>query len=163
MYQASVPVALQALDRALHLLDHATPPMLNARLHPEMFNCAEQFEITAGFARRATLPLIGRTVMEVDCAYDADSLRAHLQATHAEIAALTRTDFAGAADRRIVHRAGFADLDQSAEDYLQHFAIPNLWFHLSMAFAILRAEGAPVGKTDFDGLHAYPAGFSWVE
>ncbi|MDX8353771.1 DUF1993 domain-containing protein [Cognatiyoonia sp. IB215182] len=163
MYQASVPVALQALERALVLLGHATPQMLNARLHPQMFNCAEQFEITAGFARRATFPLIGREVVEADSVLDRDSLRGHLQNTYAEIAALTPEDFVGAEDRRITHRAGFADLEQSAQDYLQHFAIPNLWFHLSMAFAILRAEGAPVGKAEFDGLHAYPPGFSWVE
>ncbi|MDX8347574.1 DUF1993 family protein [Cognatiyoonia sp. IB215446] len=163
MYDAAVPVALQALDRALALLDHATPAMLAARLHPDMFSCAEQFEITAGFALRATLPLIGRAVTEQETLHDREALRVHLLAAQSEIKALKPEDFAGVEDRRIVHRAGFADLDQSAQEYLQHFAIPNLWFHLSMAFAILRAEGAPVSKADFDGLHVYPPGFSWVK
>ncbi|MEM9787559.1 MAG: DUF1993 family protein [Pseudomonadota bacterium] len=163
MYDAAVPVALQALDRALALLDHATPDMLAARLHADMFNCAEQFEIVAGFALRATLPLVGRDVVERDCPHDIEALRVHLRSVRDEISTLTPADFHGAAVRRIRHRAGLADLDQSGTEYLHHFAIPNLWFHLSMAFAILRAEGAAVGKADFDGLHAYPAGFSWVD
>ena len=62
---------------------------------------------------------------------------------------------------RTTHRAGFAYLDQSAADYLHQFAIPNLWFHLSMAYAILRQAGADVGKADFDGLHSYPTGFAF--
>ena len=161
MFDAAVPGALQALDRAQVLLDHATPAMLEARLHADMFNCAEQFEITAGFALRATLPLVGREVVQRECAHDAISLKAHLIMASTEIQALTPAQFEGAAERRIIHRAGFADLDQSGADYLHHFAIPNLWFHLSMAFAILRAGGALVGKAEFDGLHAYPPGFSW--
>ncbi len=162
MFAASVPVALQALDRAGVLLGHATPDMLATRLHPDMFNCAEQFEIVAGFALRATLPLAGRTIAERPCAHDANSLLAHLNAARAEIMTLRPADFEGAAERRIIHRAGFADLDQSGADYLHHFAIPNLWFHLSMAFAILRNHGAPVGKAEFDGFHAYPPDFRFV-
>lgn len=157
MYQASVPVALQALDRAVALLDHATPEMLAARLHPGMFSCAEQFCTVASFALRATFPLAGKEIPELSD----DDPRAALIAARDTLTALDPKDFEGADTRRISHRAGFADLDQSAQDYLQHFALPNLWFHLSMAFAILRQQGAEIGKADFDGLHAYPAGFSW--
>ncbi len=161
MYAASVPVAVQALDQALVLLDRATPDMLSARLHPEMFDCATQFQLVAGFALRATLPLLGREIPQSDVSKDRFDLRRHLIAVRAQLMSLTPQDFEGAATRRIEHRAGFADLDQSGAAYLHHFALPNLWFHLSMAFAILRAQGAPIGKAEFDGLHGYPAGFSW--
>ncbi|WP_341366448.1 DUF1993 family protein [Yoonia sp. BS5-3] len=161
MYQAAVPVVRQALDQALVLLDHATPDQLAARLHPNMFDCATQFQLVAGFALRATFPLVGRDVPELSSGKDAPALRDALLRAQAEVSALTPADFAEAGKRRIQHRAGFADLDQSGTAYLQHFALPNLWFHLSMAFAILRAEGALVGKAEFDGLHRYPEGFSW--
>ena len=73
--------------------------------------------------------------------------------------ALDPAAFAGAETRRIRHRAGFADLDQSGADFLHLYGMPNFLFHASMAFAILRANGVAVGKADFDGLHDYPPGF----
>ncbi len=161
MFGASVPVALQALDQALVLLDKATPAMLTARLAPGLFTCAEQFQTVAGFALRATYPLAGKDVPELDYPADMEGLRAALSAAQSLVGALTVADFDGSAERQITHQAGFADLTQSAPDYLQHFALPNLWFHLSMAYAILRQQGAPVGKADFDGLHAYPADFAF--
>jgi len=77
----------------------------------------------------------------------------------AALGALAPPDFAGAEGRRITHRAGFADLDQSAAEFLHLFGMPNFIFHATMGFAVLRAEGLDIGKADFDGLHDYPAGF----
>jgi hypothetical protein len=154
---------LQALDRAEALLQHATPDMLSARLHPDMFDCARQFAAAAGFALRATFPLAGQDVPDGDFGHDAADLQARIADARARIATLTPADFTDAATRRIVHRAGFAALDQSGADYLHHFALPNMWFHLSMAFAILRQQGAPIGKAAFDGLHSYPDGFSFPD
>ncbi len=157
MYTASVPVALQALDQALILIDKAAPEMLAARLHPGMFDCAGQFCTVASFALRGTFPLTDREPPDLP---QTDPYRA-LEIARAAVMSLQPTDFADADHRRIVHRAGFADLNQSAQAYLQHFAQPNLWFHLSMAFAILRQHGADIGKTAFDGLHEYPTGFAF--
>lgn len=67
--------------------------------------------------------------------------------------------FQGAETRRIRHRAGFAQLDQPGAEYLQLFALPNFFFHLSMGFAVLRQGGIEIGKSDYDGLHDYPQGF----
>ena len=78
------------------------------------------------------------------------------------VRALTDADFEGAATRQITHVAGDARLEQTGADYLRLFALPNLWFHLSMAFAIARRSGLPVGKADYDGWHQYAPGFSFV-
>lgn len=158
MHALAVPPVLQALGQAQRLLAKATPEMLEVRLAPGMFTCAEQFSTVAGFGLRAVLPLVGRDVPELPFP-PADALKA----AEAIVRTLTPEDFAGAKDRVISHRAGFADLSQPAADYLQCFALPNLWFHLAMAYAALRQAGAPVGKADFDGLHAYPVGFSFDE
>jgi len=159
MFSQSVPVALQAVDRALALLDKATPEMLSGRLHADMFDCADQFRTVASFALRATFSLTQRPMPDMAEGDPKDMLRS----ARAAVMSLTEADFAGASEQRIRHRAGFADLDQSASDYLQHFALPNLWFHLSMAFAIMRQQGADIGKADFDGLHGYPTGFSFED
>jgi len=42
------------------------------------------------------------------------------------------------------------------------YAMPNFFFHLCMAYALLRAQGVPLGKPDFDGWHRYAPGFSFV-
>ena len=121
-----------------------------------MFTCEEQLETVAGFALRATYPLTGKTAPELPGgAVDA------LAAAKNAVKALRPAAFDGAETRVIAHRAGFAELSQPAIAYLQNFALPNLWFHLAMAYAVLRQAGAPVGKADFDGLHAYRTGFSF--
>jgi hypothetical protein len=75
------------------------------------------------------------------------------------LATLEPAAFAAAESRRIRHRAGFADLDQTGAEFLHLFGLPNFMFHLSMGFAVLRQRGLDIGKADFDGLHEYPHGF----
>jgi hypothetical protein len=162
LHDAAILPVRMALARAGHLLDLAAASpvvvsLLTARLAPDMMNAAGQIRTVGGFALRSTFPLTGRPVPHGRFADDLRGLRAHLAFASAEIAQLTPADFADAATRRILHRAGEADLDHSGADYLQLFALPNLWFHLSMAYAIFRAKGLAIGKADFDGLHAYPA------
>ena len=149
--------ALHALDRAEVLLALGeSAGLMEVQLGPGMWNFREQIACTAGFARRAVLPLTGAEVGEVDFPDDADGLRAWIASVRAEVEAAE-----GPVPPEIAHRAGFAELRQDPLDYAARFALPNLWFHLSMAYAILRANGVAVGKAEFDGLHDYPEGFAW--
>lgn len=163
VFAASVPPALQALERANALLHRPDvgPKELSARLAPDMFDCASQLRTVAIFALRATWPLTGRDYEQRQFDTSAFGLRARIGHAQGQIGLLTPADFAGANTRTISHRAGFADLTQTGADYLHHFALPNLWFHLSMAYATLRANGVLLGKADYDGLHNYPAGFNF--
>lgn len=143
--------ALHALDRAEALLAIAVAhDLLAARLAPDMWTLRQQLFSAIGFSRRTVLPLQGTAPDRVEPDLTEDGLRAAIFAARAEIAASD-----GPTPDRIAHLAGEATLDQSPEDYLGTFALPNLWFHLSMAYAILRAAGVEMGKADFDGLHAY--------
>ena len=162
LYTAAVSSAEQALRQAGHLLDKveatgAPLPLLSATLTPGMLNCAAQLRTIAGFALRATFPLTARAVSPARFEDDLPGLRAWLAFAQAQIETLETADFAGAEMREITHRAGEAALTQDGATYLYLFALPNLWFHLGMAYAILRAQGLPVGKADFDGWHIYPA------
>lgn len=143
--------ALHALDRAEALLAIAARhDLLGERLAPDMWTLRQQLFSAIGFTRRAVLPLNGIAPERVEADLTEDGLRAAIFAARAEIAAAD-----GPTPERIAHVAGEATLDQTAEDYLATFALPNLWFHLSMAYAILRAAGVDIGKADFDGLHVY--------
>jgi len=163
LYTASVPAARAALARALGLcarIGQSGGPdaLLAARLAPGMFDCAGQLRCVAGFALCATFPLTGQPLPEPPHAPGLAGLVARMDQADAAIAALSSDAFANATTRIVRHRAGMADLAQTGSDYLHLFALPNLWFHLSMAYAILRAQGLPLGKADLDGLHHYPPG-----
>jgi uncharacterized protein len=163
MFSAAVPPALQALERANALLQRPDvgPNELAARLAPDMFDCASQLRTVAIFALRATWPLTNRDPEQKQFEASPYGLRARIGHAQGQIGLLTKADFEGSETRQITHRAGFADLTQTGADYLHLFALPNLWFHLSMAYATLRASGVPLGKADYDGLHSYPPGFSF--
>ena len=167
LHTLSTQTALRGLARNRHLLDLIdgrgdAARLLSLRLAPDQFDCAEQIRTVTIFALRTTMPLVGRPWTLANWDANAPALRAQITGAARAIAALTVDDFADAPDRTITHKAGDAVLNQTAQDYLIQFAAPNLWFHLSMAYAILRQNGVPVGKADFDGLHAYPADFSFV-
>lgn len=162
LFSASVPVFRHYLARARRLVDYASEDtaLLTARLAPDMLTCAEQFATAAGFSLRSTFPLVGEPVPQFpDLDMDASGLEARIAFAEEKLATLLPTSFEGAETRRVRHRAGFAELDQSGQDFLTLFGMPNFLFHLSMAFAILRQNGVEVGKSDFDGLHDYPHGF----
>ena len=159
MIETARSSALHALRRAEHLLGHAqAADLLQARLAEGMFTFENQIATAASMARRSVLMLVGQEAPHGPYAKGADGLRARIETARADIRACE-----GAALERVTHRAGFADLEQTAEDYVARFALPNLWFHVSMAYAILRANGVEIGKADFDGLHRYPEGFAFED
>ena len=59
--------------------------------------------------------------------------------------------FEGGEDRRIELRFPGVELDFDGQGYLTSFAVPNFYFHLSMAYAILRNRGVELGKRDYLG------------
>ncbi len=153
LYAASVPVFRHYLGRAQDMAERAGPDMMAAQI-ADAFPAVQQFATAAGFALRIACPLAGREVPDLPRA-----LGPRLAVVRATLGAMKPAEFEGAGARVISHKAGFATLDQTAEQFLYLFGLPNFFFHLTMGYAALRAAGVPLGKEDFDGLHAYPADF----
>lgn len=165
LHQLATQTAIRALARVQHLVDviAARPDaaaLLDARLAADQLGCADQLRMANGFALRCVMPLLLRPWALANEGGTVEDLQAQVKQAARDIAGVAVADFAGAASRRIQHRAGDALIRQTATDYLIQFAIPNQWFHLTTAFAILRAEGVEIGKADYDGLHQYPKGFA---
>ena len=164
--------AVRSLDGALMRLDEMlrrigdwpedrVAALLDSRLTPDMFTFAQQVRMAVQFALRTALPLAGHPLPAPPAARaELAELLARI-ATAREALDLPEAAFEGAEARRMRERAGFADLDLGASDFLLRFGLPNFWFHLTTAYALMRAAGAPVGKADIDGLHDYPPGFSF--
>ena len=166
LYSASVPVFLRYLDRLTGLLDAAqahgdrqgqpADALLCARLAPDMADFAAQVMMAAGFALRACFPLAGQAVPpDGGFAPTLDGLRQRIAAVKGLIGALQPHQFQGGNARLLQSKAGLQQVSLPAELFLLQYALPNFFFHLSVAYSILRSRGVRVGKADFDGFHVY--------
>jgi uncharacterized protein len=165
LFECSKPVFEHYLGRIDHLLgklDLTGQHGLTRSLQRDAFTAGEHFRTAQGFVLRTLFPLIGKPIPEIaESGTDLPALLHRGNAIRALIAPVRPDDFIGASNRIIEHRAGDAELEHSATDFLTLYAMPNFFFHLTSAYAILRQTGMMIGKGDFDGWHSYPAGFSF--
>lgn len=163
LYAASVPVFKQLLTALGEVLNkaeaHATArkiepdALLQARLYPDMFPLIRQVQIAVDFAKGASARLAG---VDVPSFADDDKTFADLHAKLAQILAFIATldaaQIDGQESREIVLRPG-TDKEKrlTGQDYLLHYALPQFFFHVTTAYAILRHNGVEVGKRDFMG------------
>lgn len=156
-FAEAVPRAVKTyLGRTAHILTRVSQEedaarLLSVQLAPDMFDTGFNFAIAIQFAARALSPPAGLDVPEIPEVYTCESLLGY----HREISALIRPIDAADLTRPVSHVAGEAHLTQTPEDYVALFALPNMLFHLSLAYAGLRHGGMQIGKADFDGLHVY--------
>jgi uncharacterized protein len=155
LYAAAVPVFLHYLTQMSGMLGKGD---LTAQIG-DAFPAGQQFATAVGFTLRVSCPLAGRDVPQLQGGLDAPGIKARIGVADAALRALSEKEFEGAEARVIRHQAGQAMLEQTGADFLYLYGLPNFFFHLTMGYAALRAAGADLGKADFDGLHAYEAGF----
>jgi len=162
MSNASIPVfeiglnALSAiLDKAeAYAEDKSIDPtaLLSARLFPDMFALTRQVQSACDQAKNGGARLAGidppryedneKTIAE---------LKARIAKTLAFLKTLDARTIDGAADREITLSLGPKKAHMKGADYLNHFALPNFYFHLTTAYDLLRHCGVEVGKLDFLG------------
>lgn len=163
MYAASIPVFKQMLGSLSAVLtkaeahcvakkiDPATLP--NDRLAPDMLNLIKQVQIACDFGKSTPARLSG---VEVPSWEDKEQTYADLQARIAKTLAYMETfkpaDIDGSEAREIVIGAGTPRERRFAgQPYLLHYSLPNFFFHVTTAYAILRHNGVELGKKDFMG------------
>jgi hypothetical protein len=162
MYQAAVPVFLQGLTSCSALLDKAAAhareqgidptEMLEARLAPDMFPMKRQVQIASDHAKGAVARLAGLEVPSYqDTETSFEELKDRLSRTAAFVRSIEPARIDGAEDKEIHLAIGGQQIGLKGQPYLLHFALPNFFFHLTTAYALLRARGVPVGKRDFIG------------
>lgn len=165
MYTTSVPVFKQLLTglqailakAEAHAAEKKIEPsaFLQARLFPDMFPLLRQVQIAADFAKSVSARLAGVEVPEYD---DKEQTFADLQArigkTLAFIDSLTPAQFEGSETREIVLRPGTPkEKKLVGQSYLSNYGLPQFFFHVTTAYAILRSNGLDVGKRDFMGAY----------
>ncbi len=166
-YRASVPVFIGILDRLeaeLRRAEVALGPLYAAALthrpYDGMMPTAQQVATAAQFTLRIAFPLVGRRPPELREPFDGPGLYARIEGARDLLRGLDPEDFAHSGRRVIRAQAGIAHLELPAEQFLNEFGLPNVYFHHAMAHLALKQAGVTLGKADFDGLHEYPPGFS---
>ena len=163
LYQTSVPIFVQFLTSLSANLDKAAAfaeakkvdpsVLLNTRLAPDMFPLIRQVQVATDLAKNGAARLAGvEPPRYEDKETTIGELRARLANTVAFIKTLDTKKVDAAADREITFPLGPTNKGQMrGDDYLNHFVLPNVYFHLTAAYAILRHCGLEIGKQDFLG------------
>lgn len=146
---AAILAKAQAWEEAKKMKPEVIP---NLRLTADMLPFWRQITIACDHAKGATARLSGT---ENPSFPDEEKTLADLQARIAKtlefIATVPASAFADADGKTISLKAGPRELTFPAPFYYNSFAVPNFYFHISMAYAILRDNGLDIGKTDFLG------------
>ncbi len=161
--QASIPVFEIGLNALSGVLDKAAAfaagkkidpaVLLRSRLTPDMFDLARQVQVATDQARRGAARLAGAEPPSYeDNETTIDQLKARIGKTVAYLKTLDPKEIDAAAGREITFPLGGPNKGQmKGDDYLNHFVLPNFYFHLTAAYAILRHCGVDIGKRDFLG------------
>ena len=165
MYTHSVPVlkqmltALQAIlaQTAEHVAAKAIEPdaLLQARLFPDMFPLIKQVQVAADFSRGITARLAG---VEVPAFEGNQTTFAELDAlltqTLAFLDSVNPSQFEGKEGSEIVLRPGTPkEKKLSGQAYLTNYGLPQFFFHVTAAYAILRHNGIAIGKRAYMGVY----------
>ena len=162
VFQSSVPVYERSLRALLAILDKAgahaearkfdSAVYLATRLRPDMLPFARQVQIACDNAKNAAARLAGvaAPVFE-DKETTLDELKARIRATLDMLQTIDPKAIDAGADREIVFPVGPNKMKMQGANYLLHYAMPNVYFHLTTAYDILRYCGVEIGKRDFLG------------
>ncbi|MDB5455173.1 MAG: hypothetical protein JWP92_758 [Caulobacter sp.] len=163
MHQASAPVFIQGLTglggvlakAAVHAADRKIDPaaLLQARLYPDMFPLVRQVQLATDFAKGPLARLAGVEVPawdDVETSFEALIARVEKAVAYARNFTAEQIDGSEDRDIALVRRGETTIIKGRA--YLLTQAVPNFYFHLTTAYAILRHNGVEVGKRDFLGM-----------
>jgi hypothetical protein len=163
MSKASAPALEMGLNALSGVLDKAQAfatakkvdpsVLLTWRLAPDMFALTRQVQVASDLAKNGMARLAGvEPPRYEDNETTIDQLKARLAKTVAFIKSLDTGKIDGAGDREITFPLGPNNKGHmKGDDYLNHFVLPNVYFHLTAAYAILRHCGVEIGKQDFLG------------
>lgn len=161
MYYRLVAQCVQALKNVEIWLDKAEKHakekdfdvnlLMSSRLAPDMKPFIYQIQSASDYTKGAAGWLSGQALPKYeDTEQTIDDAHARIQKTIAFVESIAEAQYEGAADRKVTFSWAPGRVI-AGEDYLVQMIIPNVYFHTSTAYAILRHNGVDIGKMDFLG------------
>jgi hypothetical protein len=162
MYDTLVPTANRMLGNLSSFLDKAeafaaakkidATILLNSRLAPDMFPLTRQVQIAADMVKGAAARLSGTELPKFeDNETTIAELKARVAKTLAFVNSVDAAKFGGSEERDVTLQARTGDRHFKGLNYLRDYVLPNVYFHTTAAYAILRHNGVELGKNDFIG------------
>jgi len=162
MYQACVPPLVRSLTNLAAILEkgaaHAEAKkidpsvLIGTRLYPDMFPLSRQVQIASDVARRGAARLAGLEAPKMeDNETTFPQLIARLVNTTSYLETLTPDVIDGSEEKSISLPVGEQTMTFKGMPYLLYFVLPNVYFHVTTAYDILRHCGVELGKIDFLG------------
>ncbi len=162
MYDATIPPIKRALTNLSAILkkgeDYANAKkiepavLLNARLFPDMYPLTRQVQIATDMSKGAAARLAGVDIPKYE---DNETSFAELQAriakTVAFIDSIKPAQMEGSETRDVTIAVRKIELTFTGQAYLQRWVLPNVYFHVTTAYNILRHNGVELGKADYLG------------
>ena len=160
MFDATIAPLVRTLNNLSHILkkgeayadakkiEHSV--LLNGRLFPDMYPFTRQVQIATDMSKGVAARLAG---VEIPKYEDNETTFAELQArlakTIAFIESVTAVQFEGCETREVTITVRKVDIKFTGQDYLLKWVLPNVYFHVTTAYNILRHNGVELGKADF--------------
>jgi len=162
LYEVSIPIFTLSLNNLAAILDKAAghaeakkvdPKVLPAtRLIADMLPLSSQIQIACDTAKGAAARLAGVDVPKhEDTEATIAELKARVDKTLAFIKSVKPEQLTNAETREIVLQFPQTTMKFTGLNYLTNFVLPNFFFHMTMAYALLRKNGVELGKRDFLG------------
>lgn len=162
LYGMTVPIFTRMLNNLLAIMDKAeasaterkfdTLVLSNMRLAPDMIPFRGQVMIATDHVKGCMSRLAGKDIPSwPDTEESFAELRTRIQKALDLLAAVKPEELEGGEAREVTLKLGGKDIVMSGETYLTERALPNFFFHVTTAYAILRHAGIPVGKRDYIG------------
>lgn len=162
MYSSSVPVFLHYLKSLSAILKKGEEfageknidekVLTAARLFPDMLPLTRQVQIACDVAKGCGARLAGIEVPKYeDNETTFAELRARIEKTLAFLQTIPEASIDGSEQKQIKLQAGPRELEFVGDFFLRNWALPNMFFHITTTYNILRHNGVSVGKMDFLG------------
>ena len=159
LYDATIPMFSRSLSNLDKWFDKAAAiadakkfdldVLAGARLAPDQYPLVRQIQAACDQAKFTVAKLTGKDPpSHPDTETTVAELRQRLRTVVEYLATFKPEDFAGAEDRRCSH-TWMGGKSMRGGDYLDEFALPNFYFHVTLAYEILRHNGVPLGKRDY--------------
>ncbi|MDB5264518.1 MAG: hypothetical protein JWN64_89 [Parcubacteria group bacterium] len=161
LYNVTIPVFIKGLENMAIFFDktliHAenkkfdVNTLLTSRLSPDQFPFAKQIQLASDAAKAFPARLKGEDPVSMpDTETTIEELRERLLKTVAVLKEIKPEDIDGNEDTQ-VRIKWFPGKYITGFSYATEYALPNFFFHMTTAYAILRHNGVDLGKSDYLG------------
>ena len=163
MYSCSIPIFVRYLNNLSAILEKGAnyciekeideTVLITGRLYPDMLPMSSQVQIACDMVKGAGARLSGIDAPKFeDNETNFAELKTRITKTLDFLQSLPKDKFNGTEEKQINMQAGPRELEFTGKNYLTLMVLPNLYFHITTTYNILRHNGVELGKMDYLGV-----------